>query len=134
MRSILGLYTFGKFQCKSLELRSEGWYWVCVYVRVAIRFWFLSVMQAEAKKKRRRRTTHYSNRKALVSSRMAKVRKQNERFEKSGITRVLEFQETPGVDREEPKENTKQYERRGRNARIVMSEKSVTNETEVSFI
>lgn len=73
-------------------------------------------MQGSTKKFRRKTSFRYSSKRVLERSRMAKNKSASERFEKSGITRVLEFQssEVESSAKNRLRTSTKQYERRSK--------------------
>ena len=62
-------------------------------------------MQTPRKRSRRRRGTHYSSKKALHNSRMARLKKATDRFEKDGIAKTLDFDSVmslPTVEEQQP--------------------------------
>jgi len=95
--------------------------------------WLVRDMQEQTKKKKRKRGIYFSSTKALASSRMARTKKLTQRFKKSGITKVLEFEGSAQEVSEDvgDETRTKQYERRPKASRRVVSESSDTNDTQV---
>ena len=73
-------------------------------------------MQGSTRKKRRKTSFRYGSKRVLDRSRMAKNKSTSERFDKSGITRVLEFpiSEIESSAKTRLRTSTKQYERRSK--------------------
>lgn len=87
-------------------------------------------MLAIPKKRRKKVSSHFSSTKALRRSKMARLRKEAERFQKDGITRALDFEKTDGDSAlggiEE--DSTLRYGRRlkHQNSKVVVSDTSVS--------
>jgi len=95
--------------------------------------WPVRDMQEQVKKRKRKRGLYFSSLRALASSRMARTKKMTERFKRSGITRVLEFEGSAQEEYEDVHDETRttQCERRPNANRQVVSESSDTNDTQV---